>query len=57
MKPDFSIGYERNGEHFGLGISLGTPPELFSVRKHDHRNDTYEEILYLPTKKKRVSNE
>lgn len=48
MKPDFSLGYEHDGEHFGLGLSLGTPPDSFTVRKHDYENNTYEETFYLP---------
>lgn len=50
MKPDFSLGYERDGEHFGLGVSLKTPPESFSVRKHDCETGDYEESFYTPEK-------
>lgn len=48
MKPDYSLGYDRDGEHFGLGLSLGAPPESFSVRKHDYETGDYKETFYVP---------
>lgn len=43
---DFSLGYELNGEHHGLGVSLGSPPDSFSVREH-HSDGSYTESRYV----------
>lgn len=46
---DYSLGYETDDGHHGLGVSEAAPPVAFTARRHDtespHDN---EEIVYRP---------
>lgn len=44
---DFSLGYESDGEHHGLGVGLSKPPDSFTVREH-LEDGTYIEAVYAP---------
>lgn len=44
---DYSLGYELDGEHHGLGLGLSKPPDSFTVREH-LEGGLYIETAYMP---------